>query len=229
MVTGFVQIDGQPSADQRVLLISREMSRLLGSTTTGKDGRFEMTTPTGQKRVMLLVKLQGPVIGVVHRVVECDDVRPASIEVKVDTGGGDFHRVRSTVVTTLGWPPFLVITVDPVHVASIPEPLEQFFNQRDDRVVEAHFFAMQLQGREFELILQSGTYRIGGNYINHRRSMLVKPDLQDYAIGRVEGDNENQPLAGNRYSGYLLEVKRDRELTMTVEIIPDDEISQPVS
>lgn len=224
MLTGLLQADGRPLPDQRVLLISEDMTKLLGSTTTEQDGAFKISVPSEHRhgKVILLVKIKGPAIALAHKVIDLDS---EGHEFHIDTAKGDFHNVRGQVQTTSGWPPYLMIFVDPVHIEGIPEPLEKFFNQRDERVVESSFFRMRLNDKDFSLKLKRGTYRIGGDYLNYSRPNIVKPDFENYLVTRVEADSESQPLEGKRYSGYLLEVKRDRYLTMTIEVVPDEDLS----
>jgi hypothetical protein len=229
VVTGDVKLDGRALANQRVLLISGDMTRLLGSTTTGEDGRFAVDVPngSGQNRIVLLVKLQGPVVALAHRVVDPAQDGEGPHEFLIETDRGDLHSVSGQVVTTSGWPPYLTIFVNPVHVEGIPAELEAFFDRREAGVVESTFFKRRVDGQEFELKLQAGTYLIGGSHLNYQRPNLASPDFENYVVSRVEADGESEPLPGNPSSGYRLEVTRDRRITMTIEVVPDVALSPP--
>ena len=93
--------------------------------------------------------------------------------------------MTGTVETTSGWPPYLTIFVRPVHVEGIPAELEAFFDRRDERVVESTFFKTRLDGREFELTVQDGTYQIGGSHLNYKRPTLADPDFEQHEAQRV--------------------------------------------
>lgn len=229
VVNGALLLDGQPLPRQRVLLISGEMNTLLASTTTGEDGAFTLDVPKEARRarVVLLVKVQGPVVAVVHRVVDLAENGNDPQEFRIDTDRDGFHTVAGTVATTKGWPPSLDVFLNPVHVAGVPAELERFFNRRDERVVESTFFKTRLDGqeREFALTLAAGTYRIGGSHLNYNRPNLANPDFENYTVSRVDADGDPDPLPGNPSSGYELDVDRDRQVTMTIEVVPDEALS----
>lgn len=228
MLTGLLKLGGQALSDQRVLLISGDMMKLLGSVTTGKDGAFEVVVPHEHKNgeVILLIKIQGPVIALVHKVVDLKSDGKGPHLINIESSKGEYHQIHGMIETTSGWPPFLNVFVDPVHIAGIPAQLEKFFNQRDEKVVESSFFKKRLEDKSFILKLKSGTYRIGGDYLNYSRPNMVNPDFENYLVARVDADGENKPLEGKRYGGYLLEVKRNREITMTIEVVPDEELNR---
>jgi hypothetical protein len=228
VVNGSLLLDGRPLPAQRVLLISGEMTALLASATTNEDGDFELDVPKDARQgsVHLLVKIQGPVVGLVHRTVDLADDGD-DLEIRIDTNRGAFHTVSGTVATTKGWPPSLDIFVNPVQVEGVPAELARFFFRRDERVVESTFFKTRLAGqtREFALTLAAGTYRIGGGHLNYNRPNLADPDFENYTVARVEADGDPDPLPGNPSSGYELDVGRDRRITMTIEVVPDEALS----
>ena len=226
-MTGLVQLDGQALPGGRVLLISGDMTRFLGSTTTDEDGAFEIAVPAEHRRsqVVLLLKVQGPVIALVHRLIDLEGDGWGPHEFRLDSAQGDFHNVSGEVLSTTGWPPYLTMFVDPIHIETIPEPLEKFFRWQDERVVESYFFKKRLDGEVFSLKVMSGVYRVGASYLNYFRPEMVNPEFENYVAVRAEADGESQPLPGERNSGYLLDVKRDRHVVLTIEVVPDEELS----
>jgi hypothetical protein len=227
MVRGRVAIDGRAAPSLRVLLISGDMSALLGSTTTADDGTFAFAVPEAANRapVVLLVKVQGPLLAIVPHTIDLAKDGEGPHEVAIDTADGRFHRVEATVTTTSGWPPSLSFFVNPVHLDGVPAALEKFFNRRDERIVEGSFFKVSPPGKSFDLTVQVGSYRIGGGFIDYRRPNLAHPTFENYAVARVDADGETMPLQGDRSSGYLLEVPRDRRITLTLAVVPDEELS----
>jgi hypothetical protein len=75
------------------------------------------------------------------------------------------------------------------------------------------------------LKLQPGTYRISANYLNYSRPLTVNPKFENYIASSIEADSESRPLPGDRYGGYLLEVKRERQITLTIRVVPDEELN----
>jgi hypothetical protein len=227
MLTGRVAIDGRAAPNLRVLLISGDMSALLGSTTTADNGTFAVAVPesANRARVTLLVKVQGPLLAIVPHAVDLGRDGEGPHGVAIDTADGRFHRVEATVTTTSGWPPSLSFFVNPVHLEGVPAPLERFFNRRDERIVEGSFFKVSPAGKSFDLTVQAGSYRIGGGFIDYRRPNLAHPTFENYAVARVDADGEATPLPGDRSGGYLLEVPRDRRISLTLSVVPDEELS----
>lgn len=227
MLTGLVQLDGQALSDSRVLLISGDMTSFLGSTTTSEDGTFEIAVPAEHQRsqVVVLVKIQGPVVGLLHRVVDLQNNSGDPLAFRIDTNSASFHKIEGRAISTSGWPPYLNVFIDPVHVEDIPAPLEKFFRWQDERVVESTFFKLRIDGETFSLRVMPGTYRIGANYLNYFRPEIVNPDFENYRASKAEADGESQPLPGEPNSGYLLEVKRDRQVVFTIDVVPDEELT----
>jgi hypothetical protein len=225
-ISGLVHLDGRPLADVRVLAVSDDATTLLGSTTTRDDGQFAVDVPEAAGgRVVLLVKVQGPVIALAQQPVDLAAGKDGTHELRLASDAPTFHTVRGRVATTSGWPPYLTIFVNPIQVEGIDPGLARFFNRQDERVVESTFFKQRLDGQEFELRVQAGTYAIGGSHLNYQRPNLANPDFENYVVARVEADGEPEPLPGNPSSGYRLDVTREREITMTLEVVPDEALS----
>lgn len=225
MLTGLVQLDGQALTGSRVLLISGDMTSFLGSTTTSEDGAFEIAVPAGnQGQVVLLLKIQGPVVGLVHRVIDLQNDGSAQQKFQINTSSQSFYNINGKVVSTSGWPPYLNVSIDPVNVEGVPEPLEKFFRWQDERVVESVFYKHRVDGDTFKLRVMPGTYKIAASYLNYFRPEQTNPDSENYIASKAEADGESQPLPGERYSGYVLEVKRDREVVFTIDVVPDEEL-----
>lgn len=228
MLTGLVQLDGQALTGSRVLLISGDMTTFLASTTTSEDGTFEIAVPDEHQgsQVVLLLKIQGPVVGLLHRVIDLQNDGSNQQEFQLKTSSQAFHNLNGRVVSTSDWPPYLNVLIDPVHVEGVPEPLEKFFRWQDERVVESTFFKQRVDGDTFNLQVMPGTYKIAANYLNYFRPQLTNPDFENYIASKAEADGESQALPGERYSGYELEVKRDRQIVFTIEVVPDDELDK---
>lgn len=226
MLTGLVQLDGQALTGSRVLLISGDMTTFLGSTTTSEDGAFKIAVPDEQQgtQLVLLLKIQGPVVGLMHRVSDLQDDGSYREEFQLNTGSQVIHNLNGKVVSTSGWPPYLNVLIDPIHIEGVPEPLEKFFRWQDERVVESTFFKQRVDGDAFNLRVMPGTYKIAANYLNYFRPQLTNPDFENYIASKAEADGESQSLPGERYSGYVLEVKRDRQVVFTIEVVPDEEL-----
>lgn len=226
MLTGLVQLDGQALTGSRVLLISGDMTTFLASTTTSEDGTFEIAVPDEHQgsRVVLLLKVQGPVVGLLHRVIDLQNDTSEKKEFQINTSSQSFYNINGKVVSTSGWPPYLNVSIDPVHVEGVPEPLEKFFRWQDERVVESVFFKQRVDGETFNLRVMPGTYKIAASYLNYFRPEQANPDSENYIASKAEADGESQPLPGERYSGYELEVKRDRQVVFTIDVVPDEEL-----
>jgi hypothetical protein len=183
-VTGRVQIDHRPAPDQRVLLVSGDGATLLGSTVTDGAGEYAVPAPDAAAggTAVVLVKVRGPMLGVAHRAVDLAGDGGGAQDFDLDSRGPGVHELRATVESTAGWPPYLRIVVDPVHLAGLPAPFEPYLLRRDEHVVEESFFPLRVEGRSFALRLQAGRYRIGGGYVLKSRAMATTPQVPDYVV-----------------------------------------------
>ena len=227
MLTGLVQLDGKALTGSRVLLISGDTTTFLGSTTTSEDGAFEIAVPAEHQhgRVVLLLKIQGPVVGLLHRAIDLRNNGSEQQDFQLNTSSPAFHTLNGKVISTSGWPPYLNVLIDPVHVEGVPEPLEKFFRWQDERIVESTFFKMRVDGDTFNLRVMPGTYKIAAHHLNYFRPTLTNPDFDNYIASKAEADAESQSLPGDRDSGFVLEVKRDRQVVFSIDVVPDEELS----
>jgi hypothetical protein len=221
MLTGRVFVDGRPFRGARVLLLSGDASKVLGGTVTDDAGRFEfpLEHADDQDRRHLLVKLQGPILAVSHRVVDLDSANPEPVEVRIESDGPEFHRLHAQVDATVEAVPPIRLFITPLNMTGIPPEIERFFLRQSERVVEDAFYTQRLEAPSLELTVQDGTYRIGGESLS-KAGPLAGGMPANYAIVGMTINGESEPAPGDRISGFLVQVDRDREITLTVEEVP---------
>lgn len=225
VVVGVLLLDNQPLPNQDVLLISEKMEKLLGVCMTAPDGQFGITLPAGNSpsKAILLAKVKGEFVTVIHKVIELVQANP--VEIKVDTGK-DFFTIEGRINSSVGWPKYSNIFLDPLKVDGVPEQLERFFKQKSQGVFDSHFLEIPVQEGSFSFRVKRGIYRIGGEYINYDRPNIVNPDFNNYVVNKVTFVTGNGPLSGDPYSGFILEVKGDSRVTLSLRIVKDEEIMQ---
>src|SRR5216684_7196090 len=165
MIIGAVELGGKPLAGKRVLLISADMSRLLASVTTDENGlfRFDLSGEQLPTSAIIMAKIQGPELAILHQAIDATDNELETFT-RLQISNDQFHTIRGRISSNHGWPPYLLLRVDPVHVAGVPEALEKFFNTVDENVIESWFYQLRLDGDSFELRVQSGAYRLSAGY-----------------------------------------------------------------
>ncbi len=222
---GRVELDGKALTGQTVLLIAGDASALLDRAETDAQGQFQLAWPAGTPAAPahLLVRVQGPVVALVHRTLDDSALSAQELKIQVDTTR-DFCDLRGEITSSAGWPPFLTIFVDPTSVAGVPAALAKFFFRRDHQVVDSSFFEQRVEGHAWTVRVQKGNYRVGGGYLNYFRPNMIAPDSANYAVTHILADSDPRPLSGNRHSGFLLAVERDRQIILKLEVIPDEEL-----
>lgn len=100
-----------------------------------------------------------------------------------------------------------------------------FFLGQDAGVVDAAFFEMQLRDATFARRVQHGRYRIAGGFINYGRPMMTGAPPPNVIVERIEADGEREPLRGERFGGFTLDVEGDRSIKLHLAILPDDQLS----
>lgn len=214
MVTGTLELGGRPLADKRVLLISADMSRLLASATTDETGVFQFDLPYNQPHnsAIIMAKIQGPVLAVLQRTIIATDEQVGP-DLHFDVSNEQFYTVRGRINSSQGWPPYLLLRVDPVHVAGIPEELEQFFNALDEHVIESWFYQLPLDGDSFELSVQKGSYCFA---IGYYTKSSPHETTEDYSMTLISPDGENPTRLTTPYPGFVLNVEQDRTVSVTI-------------
>ena len=223
MINGMVQLDGKGIANQLVLLLSSNMDQFIGSTATDDEGRYSIALPSvkSTSSVVLVAKIQGPVLALDYRVIQ-PGLFVNQQDFNIHTSSEAFCMLRAGIVADhIELPPFLEIAITPVHLDGIPSVLEQFFLRRSNNVVDASYYQKNLQGTHFELKMQRGSYRISGGHINYKGPDSVLPAPDNFIVGSILADGENNPLPGERLGGYLLEIKHDRKIDLKVEVFND--------
>ena len=212
MLRGSVRVDGEAAPGRRVLVVSGDAERLVGSVETGPDGTFAVDVD--ERPVHLLVKLQGPQVGIVTLEIGLGEGLGEAVDVEIETAGG-FHRVTGRI-TGEHLPPFVLVSLDPVELGGVAPALLRYANRRDERVVEASFFDRQVRDGAFDLLAQAGSYRLRGGYVV--KGPVVAGPKADVVVGRVLIDGSAEPLHGDRSSGF--DVSIDGPTDLTLELSP---------
>ena len=217
-VAGRALVDGRPCADERVLVVSGDMARLLAVTSTGAGGEFELELAEDGAAVLLL-KVTEDVVTVVHERI--DLAAADALEVAVDTSAG-FVTLAGAVESDSGRPERLDVYLDPVRIEGVPDELEPFFKQHDHGVFDGRFVKRTIASREFAFRVRPGSYRIGAEYLNYDRPMMSAPSFENYLAARATSDGAD--LAGNEYVGFLVDVDRDRRVVLSLRVVQDEEL-----
>jgi hypothetical protein len=221
MLTGVLELDDVAMADCRVLLISSDMTRLLGSTTTDDNGVFSFVLPEpAQSRVIVLAKIQTPVLSVSYRIIELAIHGSGPHRISIESTTELFHLVKAHIISYEGRPPFLLAHLDPLHLVGIPEPLEKFFRTVDENVVDSWFSQLRVEGDSLEIRVQNGTYRIEAHYFNKRESQVE--NITNYGLKEVTSDGEETIHFTTPFESFTLNIDRDREIEMTIGAIEVD-------
>lgn len=223
LINGILLLDGQPLANQDILLISADMARFLGSCATGPDGRFTcaLSPRAAPAAVVVLAKVKASVVTVLYQAVEVPQAAP--VEFRVDSQA-DFVTVTGSVDTAAGEPPHLNVFINPVMIHGIPERLQHFFNQKAKGVVDGHFIETAIREPEFAFRVVPGVYAIGGAYLNYDRPMTVRPDYQNFIVQAVTVAPAAEQLAGDPYGGFRLRVTGDCQVRLTLRVVEDREL-----
>jgi len=223
IVKGTLLVDGQPSQDQELLLISADMNKLLAVSASGPDGSFEFAFPAPQKdsNAIVLAKLRRDFAGVVHRQVDLLQAAPLEIEVETKT---DSFNLEVMIESSVGYPEHLDVFLDPIIVAGVPEQLTRYFKQVDRGIFTSHFLERLIDDRAFDVRVMAGTYKIGGHYIIEDRPMLVNPTSENFIGSSATVEPYASPLEGDPDGGFALTVDNDCRVVFTLRVLEDKEL-----
>ncbi len=214
MLTGLLELNGVAMAGSRVLLISGDMTRLLESTTTDDSGafRFALTEPA-QSTMIVMAKIQGPVLSISYRIIDVALHGLGPHRISIDSSSELFHSVRGHIDSAEGWPPYLLLHVDPVHLPGIPAQLEKFFRTVDEHVIESWLYQQRIDADSFILRVQKGVYRLDAGYFV---KSAPQTNIEQYAMTQVTDDGNPVQLTSPPYSSFLLDVNRDRNVRIII-------------
>jgi hypothetical protein len=201
------------------------MNHLLASAATDERGAFSFTLPDDYSELVVVAKLQGPVLAVIARTFDLKAEGPGPHTIRVDSTSNQFHTVRGQIFSTEGGPPYLLLHFDPVHLAGVPAPLEKFFNEIDEQITEAWFYQERLVGANFEIRVQDGSYRIETHYFNKSRAELPGRPGHNYAMAWFAADGGQAAQFESEFSSFVLQADRDRNVHITISPVKSEELN----
>lgn len=220
-VRGTLTVDGQPVPDQPVLLLTDEPVSLLGSATTGSDGRFDLAVPADSSSALaVLARVSTPQVlaalvaevgaggGKLDLSVGTDDVIPVSWHLEVDGR----------------WPPFVTLTAQPLELSGVPARFQAMFTRRSAQVVDAYFFSRNEESADLELRMQPGRYRLNASYVNRSRPNLVNPDFDNVVTAEVEVSGAADVTGSDPSAGVEVDLLAPARVTFRLRVLPDREL-----
>jgi hypothetical protein len=225
MLTGILELDRMPLSNSRVLLISGDMDHLIDSAISDANGLFQfpLSDRKSPSRVVIMAKVKAPVVAISHRVVEVDEGDPGPQRLSIDTSGDQFHTLAGRIASNDLWPPYLLLHLDPVHLAGVPEPLEKFFDKVEPQVIESWFLRQRIDGDNFSIRVQSGSYRFDVHYFSKSQPPLASTQSQNFFMSKVSVEREaDAQVFEIPFTSYLLNVERDLNLNVTIDRMKAD-------
>jgi len=215
-LTGAVLLNGEAASDQCVMVLSADMDKFVTGAITDEDGNYKIELPYAErgKSVVLVVKIQGPVLALEHRVI-LPGTSGSRQDFAFNTAGKGFSTLQGTIVSDDGYvPPTLEIAITPIHLNDVPQPVENFFLRRDAGVVDASFYEKKITPDHFELRVQNGSYRISGVNIIYQRPVSTLQAPNSFIVDSVYADSETVSLPGEPMGGFILDIRSDRKISM---------------
>lgn len=218
-LSGAVHVNDEAASNQCVMVLSAGMDNFVTSTSTDQDGNYTIGIPYSRHGmpVVLVVKIQGPVLAVEHRAIT---LVTASLSQNFifNTAGAGFSTLQGSIIADgQSIAPSLEIAITPVHLDGVPQPVENFFLRRSRDVVDASFYERKVAGSRFELRVQNGSYRISGADIIYKgpTSPMQAPD--NFIVDGVYAAGQKVSFPGEPMGGFSLEIKRDCKINMQLK------------
>jgi hypothetical protein len=218
LVTGAVTADGVAVSGAEIVLFGPgEPPRFLTAGTTDAGGAFALEPESNGGSATVLARLGTDPVAVLAREVDMPRPRPLALDV------GPLATVAVTVESDVGHPDELIVSLDPVEPAGVPDPLRPFVNQRAPDVFAGRFAARTVHGPRFDVRLQRGRWRVTAQFIDHDRPNMVAPKFRNYIAAAARG-GDGAALPGDESRGFELAVDGDTELTLVLREVADEEL-----
>jgi hypothetical protein len=220
-IHGTLEVDGRLARPDRVIAVAGDPATVVGAGAVSDDGGFEITVTELVERVVVMAGVSDPVLGVAHATVDLGS-GPPTVALALDTREG-FHVLGGELELPGPWPPFVALTVDPLHLAGVPAGLEPLLRRRDERVADASFLRLQLRDPAFGLTVQEGTYRVDASYVDRNRPNLARPEVENVVTALVRVNGEEAPATGP-FAGVRIAVTEPTRLALVLRVLPDEEL-----
>jgi hypothetical protein len=218
LVTGAVTADGVALSGAEVVLFAPgEDPRFLTSGTTDAAGAFALEPEADGGSALVLARLGTDPVAVLAQEVEMPRPRPVTLDV------GPLATVAVTVESDVGHPDELMVSLDPVQPAGVPDPLQPLVTQRGPGVFAGRFATRTVDGRRFDIHVQRGRWRVTAQFIDHDRPNIVAPKFRNY-IAAAARAGDGAELPGDESRGFELAVDGDTELTLVLREVADEEL-----
>jgi len=224
VINGIVLIDGCGVPNSCVLLLSSDMNQLLASTSTSIDGKYEMEFLPAEPAdsLVIVVKIQGPVLALDHRLVKSGEFLNQQ-DFNINTSSDAFCTLEGEIIVNEHEaPPYVEVAITPAHLNEVPSAIEKFFLRFDKGVTDASYYEERVLSHHFKIKVQRGSYRISGQNIIYKGPNSTLPTPPNFIVGNVFADDEKDPLPGEQFGGFTLNVQRDRKISMHLKILSDN-------
>ena len=220
MISGIILVNGQPAPNQQIILLSADMDHFIAGSVTDANGEYKLELSDSQlaTSLVLVSKVNAPVLALDYRIIEPGLIQRQDFT--FDNSSDSFCILQGNIVADDDkLPSSLEIAITPVHLDKIPSRLESFFLRRSKTVVDASFYVERISGNHFKLRVQKGSYRISGSHITYKGPVSTLPIPNGFIVDQILADGERTPISGEQFGGFILHVKRDREITMHLKIL----------
>lgn len=221
-LTGTVRADGDAVAGAEVVLfgLAGERPEILAAGATDADGAFAL--PAGEDLsgpLAVLARLTGEVVGVAAVEIAAPPDGPVAIDL-----AGPARTVTIGVEREAGDPETLTIALEPDAPPTVSARLRPFVNQLAPGVFAGRFVTRELTGDELVLRVLPGQWRITGEFLDPNRPNMPDPGFRNVIVTGVRSDPDGAPLPGSETGGFVLEVDRDRRVSLALREVPDAEL-----
>jgi hypothetical protein len=198
-ISGRVSADGRPLEGVDVLVFSEPARRLAGATRTDAEGGFRVTAE-GEDPLVVLAKVRGEVCS--PEVVSPVGSEPVDINVRTGEGFADLSGRTEDLA------PPLVVRLDPVSIAGVPDWLIPLVAQRSAGVFEGSYCEAPATGGTFHVRLRRGEWRLRGDRFVDGPVGPGGTGPANLTVTAVSTD-AGEDAEGDAYGGFRLVVQGD--------------------
>lgn len=226
IINGIVLLNGHGVPNVRVLLLSSDMNHLLASTSTSIDGKYgiEFLPAEPADSMVIVVKIQGPVLALDHRLIKPGEFLNQQ-DFNINTSSDAFCTLAGQIIADEhDAPSYVEVDITPAHLNEVPSAIEKFFLRFDRGIVNASYYEERISSNHFKIKVQKGSYRISGQYIIYKGPNSTLPAPPNFIVDSIFADDEKEPLPGEQFGGFILDVKHDRKILMHLKTLTDKTI-----
>lgn len=210
VLSGTLQVDHQPVANQTILVIDSKGDSILQSSITDSTGSFSVQFPDTiiGSTIQILVKVRNSnIVSTEYREL----VLASKSVLNINISPSELQNLQVEVKKEAGLPESYDFMIHPVSVEGVPDSLCKFLDYEGPRIL-GFYYAHRYTDGMINLKIKRGVYRMNANHFIINRSAYA--ELPPDNFHTFKSTSDGAILTGDDKSGFEINVNSSTNATL---------------